>query len=68
MITLMINIKLFECITCLCFQECFCVEPTFLSSGLNCSRDLDVRPLQGINLCLHEKEDLSTHLHTALVP
>ena len=68
MITLTINIKLFERITCLHFQECFCVEPTFLSSGLNCSHNLNVRPLQGINLCLREKEDLPTHLHTVLVP
>ena len=44
-----------ESITSLCFQECFCIESTSLSNGPDCSRDPDVHPLQGMNLCPHER-------------
>ena len=64
---IMINIKLFECITCLRFLDCSCVGPTSLSNVLDCFRNLDVHPLQRMSLQPHEKEYLPTHQYTALV-
>ena len=63
-VALTINIKLFEGITYLCFQD-FCIEPTSLSNGLDYSHGPDVHPLQGINLAPDKKDNLPTHLHTA---
>jgi len=65
-VALTINIKLFEGITYLCFQD-FYVEPTSLSNGLNYSHGPDVHPLQGMNLAPDKKDNSPTHLHTAHV-
>jgi len=64
-VILMITHKI-ESITSLCFQECFCIESTSLSDRPDCSCDPDVHPLQGMNLCPHERGFIS-YLHTALV-
>jgi len=44
-----------ESITSLRFQECFCVESTSLSNRPDVSHDPDIHPLQGMNLCPHER-------------
>jgi len=63
-VALTINIKLFEGITYLCFQD-FYIEPTSLSNWLDYSCSPNVHPLQGMNLAPDKKDNLPTHLHTA---